>query len=66
MLKLRENKKSRTFSVLVDFKDLFPEEIPGLPPNQELYLSIELTPASVPTSKYPYRISAPEMVELKL
>ena len=66
MLKLRENNKSKNFSVLVDFKDIFPEEILGLPPNQDLDISIELTPKSLPTSKSPYHISAPEMVELNL
>ena len=32
------------FPVLVDFKDVFPAEILGLPPKQGLDFSIELTP----------------------
>ena len=41
------------FHVLVEFKDMFPEEIPGLPLKRDLDFSIELTPRSVPTSKAP-------------
>ena len=45
---------------------MFLEEIPRLPPKRDLEFSIELTPGSVPASKAPYRMSAPELVELKL
>ena len=54
------------FSILEEFKDVFPEEIPGLPPKRDLYFSIKLTLGSVLPSKAPYRMSAPELVELKL
>ena len=52
--------------VLENFKDVFPEEIPRLPPKWDLDFSIELTPRSVLASKAPYSMSAPELVELKL
>ena len=52
--------------VLEEFKDVFPKEIPGLPPKRDLEFSIELTPGSVLASKAPYRMSALELVELKL
>ena len=51
---------------LVEFKDVFLEEIPRLRPTRELYFYIELIPGSVQASKSPYRMSAPELVELKL
>jgi len=54
------------FPVLEKFKDMFPEEIPGLPLKRGLDFSIELTPGLVPASKAPYRMSARELVELKL
>ena len=54
------------FPVLEEFKDVFPKEIPGLPSKRDLEFSIELTPGSVLVSKSPYRMSAPELVELKL
>ena len=54
------------FPVLLYFKDVFIEEILELPPKWDLDFSIELTPRSVSASKYPYRMSIPELVELKL
>ena len=41
---------------LEEFKDVFLEEIPRLPPKRDLEFSIELTLGSVPTSKAPYRM----------
>ena len=54
------------FLILQEFKDAFLKEIPGLPLKRDLDFSIELTPGSVPYSKPPYCMSAPELVELKL
>ena len=54
------------FPILEEFKDVLPKEIPRLPLKQDLDFSIELTPRSVLSSKAPYRMSAPELVELKL
>jgi hypothetical protein len=52
--------------ILREYKDVFPEEVPGLPPRRDIDFSIELTPGAVPTSRTPYRMSTPELVELKL
>ena len=54
------------FLVLLDFKDVFLEEIQGLPLKRDLEFSIELKPGLVPASKSPYHMSALELVELKL
>ena len=54
------------FPILEEFKDVFPEEIPGLPLKRDLEFSIEITLGLVFSSKSPYRMSAPELVELKL
>ena len=54
------------FPVLEEFKDVFPKEIVRLPSKRDLEFSIELTLASIPASKAPYCMSAPELVELKL
>jgi len=43
--------------VLREFSDVFPEEIPGLPPKRELDFTIELVPGAVPVSKAPYRMN---------
>ena len=51
---------------LNDFKYVFPEEIPRLPPKRDIDFTIELVPGAVPASKAPYRLNTPELVELKL
>jgi hypothetical protein len=42
------------------------EEVPGLPPRRDNEFSIELASGAVPVSRTPYRMSTPELVELKL
>jgi hypothetical protein len=42
------------------------KEVPGLPPKRDLDFSIDLVPGAVPTSKVPYKMSTPELVELKV
>jgi hypothetical protein len=51
---------------LREYRDVFPEEVPGLPPRRDIDFSIELAPGAVPVSRTPYRMSTPELVELKL
>ena len=65
-LESKREKRIEYFPVLEEFKDVFPEEILGLPPKRDLEFSIELTSGSVLASKAPYHMSAPELVELKL
>lgn len=45
---------------------MFPTETSELPPHREVNFSIELVLGVAPTSKTPYRMSTPELVELKL
>ena len=45
---------------------MFPNEIPGLPPKRDIYFTIELVPGAALVSKEPYRMSTPEMLELKM
>jgi hypothetical protein len=52
--------------MLCEYRDIFLEEIPGLPPKRDIDFSIELMPGAVPASKVPYRMSPPELVELKM
>ena len=44
----------------------FVDEISELPPRREIDLSIDLLPGSAPISKAPYRMSLPELTELKI
>ena len=49
-----------------DFKDVFPEEVSGLPLKIDFDFTIDLVPGEVPVSKSPYRMSTLELVELKM
>jgi hypothetical protein len=63
----KEDKPSlEDFTVLREFRDLFVDEIPELPPRREMDFSIDLLPRSAPISKAPYRMSLPELTELKI
>jgi hypothetical protein len=48
-----------------EFLDVFPEELPGIPPKRKVEFVIELIPGTAPISKRAYRVSGPELVELK-
>ena len=52
--------------VVKDFLDVFPEELPGLPPQREIDFVIDLAPGVEPVSKAPYRMAPAELKELKL
>jgi hypothetical protein len=51
--------------VVQDFPDVFPKELPGMPPDRDIEFLIELLPGTPPISKRPYRMPANELVELK-
>ena len=48
-----------------DFSDVFPDDLPGLPPQREIDFAIELAPGTEPISKAPYRMAPAELKELK-
>ncbi|KAL0556819.1 hypothetical protein IC582_005336 [Cucumis melo] len=52
--------------VMRDYSDVFPEELPGLPPHREVEFAIELEPGTVPISRAPYRMAPAELKELKV
>ena len=51
--------------VISEFVDVFPDELPGLPPHREVEFGIDLVPGATPISKAPYRLSPAELKELK-
>lgn len=51
--------------IVWEFPDVFPKEIPGLPPIGEIDLTIELLPGTAPISIAPYRMALAELRELK-
>jgi hypothetical protein len=51
--------------VINKFPDVFPEELPGMPPDRDIEFVIELKPGTSPIYKSPYRMATPELAELK-
>ena len=51
--------------VVRDFQDVFPEELPGIPPAQAVEFVIDLKPGTVPIAKRPYKMPPHELLELK-
>jgi hypothetical protein len=51
--------------VVSEFLDVFPVELPSMPPVWKVEFAIELDPSTAPISKRAYRVSGPELVELK-
>lgn len=52
--------------IVREFKDVFPEDLPGLPPDRQVELTIDLLPAAAPVSKAPYRMAPKKLQELKI
>ena len=47
--------------VVSEFPDVFPEELPGMPPDREVEFIIELKPGTAPIAKRPYRMGVKEL-----
>ena len=59
-------RKTLDHPILQENADVFPSEIPGMPPKREIDFSIDLTPGTEPISKAPYRMTTQELSELRL
>jgi hypothetical protein len=51
--------------VVCEFPDVFPEDLPGLPPERDVEFVIELKPGTTPISRRSYRMPSNELAELK-
>jgi hypothetical protein len=51
--------------VVSEYPDVFPEELPGMPPDRDIEFIINLMPGTAPISKRPYRMLVNELEELK-
>ena len=52
--------------VVCEFLDVFPDELPGLPPDRDMEFQIELVPGIAPITRRPYRMPPNELAELKI
>ena len=51
--------------VVKDFSDVYPDEIPGMPPLRQMVFCINLIPRAIPISRAPYQMTPAELKELK-
>jgi len=51
--------------IVDEFPDVFPEELPGMPPDRDIEFVIELVPGTAPIYKRPYKMDANQLAELK-
>ena len=52
-------------SIVNEFLHMFPEDLPGIPPEREIDFGIDLLPDTNPLSIPPYRMAPAELKELK-
>jgi hypothetical protein len=62
---IEEIEPSEAITVVSEFPDVFLEDLLGMPPERKVEFAIELIPGTTPISKRAYRVSGPELVELK-
>ncbi|GJY71008.1 putative reverse transcriptase domain-containing protein [Tanacetum coccineum] len=64
MEKKSDEKKLEDIPVVKEFPDVFPEDLPGLPPVRQVEFQIDLIPRAAPVARTPYRLAPSEMQEL--
>jgi hypothetical protein len=61
----KESNPTKAIRIVSKFPDVFPKELPRMPPKRKVEFTIELIPGTAPISKRAYRVSGLELVELK-
>nr|GEU75753.1 reverse transcriptase domain-containing protein [Tanacetum cinerariifolium] len=64
MEKKSDEKQLKYIPVVREFLDVFPEDLPGLPPVRQVEFQIDLIPGATPVARAPYRLAPSEMHEL--
>ncbi|GKE18039.1 putative reverse transcriptase domain-containing protein [Tanacetum coccineum] len=59
-----EKKQLEEVPIVRDFPEVFPEDLPGLPPTRQVEFQIDLVPGAAPVARAPYRLAPFEMKEL--
>ncbi|RVX13137.1 hypothetical protein CK203_018085 [Vitis vinifera] len=58
--------KLEDIPIVRDYPNVFPDDLPGLPPKREVEFTIDVAPGTTPISKAPYRMAPMEFKELKI
>ncbi|GJR34356.1 putative reverse transcriptase domain-containing protein [Tanacetum coccineum] len=59
-----EGQQIKDVPIVRDFPEVFPEDLPGLPPARPVEFQIDLIPGAAPVARAPYRLAPSEMKEL--
>ncbi|GJS90195.1 putative reverse transcriptase domain-containing protein [Tanacetum coccineum] len=59
-----EEKRLEDISTVQDFLEVFPEDLPRLPPMQQVEFQIDLVPSAAPVARAPYRLAPLKLQEL--
>ncbi|GJU69726.1 hypothetical protein Tco_1255985 [Tanacetum coccineum] len=59
-----EKKRLEDVPIVRNFPEVFPEDLPGLPPTRQVEFQIDLIPGAAPVARAPYRLTPSEMKEL--
>nr|GEZ80441.1 putative reverse transcriptase domain-containing protein [Tanacetum cinerariifolium] len=62
--KKSNKKRLEDIPIVKEFPDIFPEDLPGLPPVRQVEFQIDLIPGTAPVARTPYRLALSEMQEL--
>jgi hypothetical protein len=60
-----KGKSLEEIKVVNEYPDVFPDELPGMPPDRDIEFSIELIPGTAPIYKRPYGMNVKDLAELK-
>jgi hypothetical protein len=58
--------KLKDIPIVCEYPDVFPDDLPGMPPDWDIEFIIELQPGTAPISKRSYRTPPNELAELKI
>nr|GEY37633.1 putative reverse transcriptase domain-containing protein [Tanacetum cinerariifolium] len=59
-----KEKRLEDVPIIQEFLEVFPEDLPGLPPARQVEFQIDLVPCAAPVAQAPYRLAPAEMQEL--
>ncbi|GJU43843.1 hypothetical protein Tco_1201109 [Tanacetum coccineum] len=61
---VKKRMRLKDVPIVQDFPEVFPEDLPGLPPTRQVEFQINLVPGAAPVARAPYRLAPSEMKEL--
>ncbi|GKF30272.1 hypothetical protein Tco_0100070, partial [Tanacetum coccineum] len=64
MEKKSDEKRLEDIPIIKEFPEVFPKNIPGLPPVRQVEFQIDLMPRAAPVARAPYKLAPLEMQKL--